>query len=222
MEFFSRFPLFLFPVQHFITTKLWKSKSSKPQTPTSTIIKCCHVDMFSMYACVKMSGVPVSHTDTSPHAVCGRRQTHTYTCKHTQARPSLPNPPILQYTASVLLQFVCRIVGGWCFVCSLGEKSEGERQMVRRSEEKEKTEVAGCSSAGQSHSVDDLLQLAPQSLSPRLLVPLQSRQDLKIESERGQRILQKCTLLLSKHGGILPNTRRSASHITHTNVCCFI
>lgn len=50
--------------------------------------------------------------------------------------------------------------------------------MARRSEEKEETEVAGWSSAGQGHCVDDLLQLAPQSLSPRLLVPLQSRQDL--------------------------------------------
>lgn len=87
-----------------------------------------------------MSGVPVSHTDTSPVTVWGCRQTHTYTCKRTQARPSLPNPPILQYTASVLLQFVCRIVGGWSFVCCLGERSEGERQM-ERSEEKEEMEV---------------------------------------------------------------------------------
>lgn len=33
-------------------------------------------------------------------------------------------------------------------------------------------------SAGQSHSVDDLLQFTAQSLSPRLLVSLQRRQDL--------------------------------------------
>jgi len=160
------------------------------KTPTSTIIKCCQLTCFSMYACVKTSGVPVSHTDTSPHAVWGCRQTHTYTCKRTQVRPSLPNPPILQYSASVLLQFVCRIVGGWSFVCCLVERSEGETQMERRSEEKEEMEVQDGPSAAQGHCVDDLLQLAPQSLSPRLLVLLQSRQDLRTEGGGGQSMSQ--------------------------------
>lgn len=69
-----------FPDHRVITTKLLKSKSSKRQTPTSTIIKCCQLTCFSMYACVKSSGVPVPHTaDTSPHTVRGCRQTHTHT-----------------------------------------------------------------------------------------------------------------------------------------------
>lgn len=73
---------------------------------------------------------------TGPHT-----NTHTYTCKRTQARPSLPNPP---QVCSILLQsfcsFVCRIVGGWSFVC-LGERSEGERQMERSEEKRRKMEV---------------------------------------------------------------------------------
>ena len=38
-------------------------------------------------------------------------------------------------------------------------------------------------SAGQGHRVDNLLQFAPQSLSPGLLIPLQGRQDLQAGGE---------------------------------------
>lgn len=120
-----------------------------------------------------------SPTQTPAHTPYGAadKHTHTHVSVHRPAH-LCRTPPILQYTASVLLQFVCRIVGGWSFVCCLGERSEGERQMERRSEEKGGDGGVGWSSAGQGHCVDDLLQLAPQSLSPRLLVPLQRRQDL--------------------------------------------
>lgn len=71
-------------------------------------------------------------------------QTDTHIRTHVSIhRPAqlCRTPPSLQCTAPVLCSFVRRIVGGWSFVCCLGEKSEGERQMERRSEEKEEMEV---------------------------------------------------------------------------------
>lgn len=85
-----------------------KKKSSKQQTPTSTI-RCCQPTRFSTCACVKAS----RHQPTHSYVAADK---HTHTHSHASVhrpRPSLPNPsPISQYTASVRLQFVCGIVGG--------------------------------------------------------------------------------------------------------------
>lgn len=132
-----------------------------------------------MYACVKMSGVPVSHTDTSPHAIRGCRRTHTHTHVSVHRPAHLCRTPPC---CSILRQSFCSssvvLLGvGVLFVVLVRGARERDRWRggVKR---RRKSEVAGWSSAGQGHCVDDLLQLAPQSLSPRLFVPLQRRQDL--------------------------------------------
>lgn len=180
MEFLSRLPLFLsWPSRRHDKTPEIK-KSSKPQTPTSTIIKCCQS---TCSPCMRVWKCPVSQSLTQSGA-------HTHTPygaahKHTQTHVSVHRPahlcrtpPRLQFTASVRFAVrlsYCRglefcLLSGWE---ERGRETDGEEEWVEGGEG-----GAGWSSAGQSHCVDDLLQLAPQSLSPGLLVPLQSRQDL--------------------------------------------
>lgn len=179
--------LFQAPIASFLTTTASSRQNSRNQKIKQTTNTNIHnnqmlsVDMFlHVCVCENVRCPSLSHRHTPTRHMGGCRQTHTYTCKRTQARPSLPNPPsCLQSTASV--PFAVRLsyllgVGVLFVVWVRGAR--GERQMETRSEEKEEMEVAGWSSAGQRHCVDHLLQLAPQSLSPRLLVPLQSRQDL--------------------------------------------
>lgn len=96
-----------------------------------------------MYACVKTSGVPVSHTDTSPHTVRGCRQTHTHT--HVSVhRPAhlCRTPPSPCFAVYCFGPFAVRLSYCWGLeFCLLGKRSEGERQMEGRSEEKEEMEV---------------------------------------------------------------------------------
>lgn len=129
------------------------------------------VDMFSMYACVKMSG---AHT----HYGAADKHTHTHVSVHRPAH--LCRTP-LRVAVYCFGPFAVRLSYCWRLEFCSSSVVRGARERdrwrggVRRSEEEG---GAGWSSAGQGHCVDDLLQLAPQSLSPRLLVPLQSRQDL--------------------------------------------
>lgn len=119
-----------------ITTKLLKSKSSETtKTPTSTIIKMLSVDLFSMNSCAEMSGVSSlshRHVPTQHGAADKHKQTHVSVHRRAHLRRT---PHGLHFTASVLLQ--CVLSRGWSFVCCLGEKSEGERDRWRRSEENE-------------------------------------------------------------------------------------
>lgn len=138
---------------------------------------------------------PVSQSLT-PQWVCRPTHKRTHVSEH-RPRPSLSNPPLPPRCAVSLLQstFLC-MVGGWSwafFFLLLSGGEERGRRRERKTEWRQNVKRAGGrggaggrSSAAQGHGVDDLLQLAPQSLSPRLLVPLQGWQDLKIENGRGQ------------------------------------
>lgn len=89
------------------------------------------VDMFLHVCLCEIVRCPSpSHSRHQPtHCTGLQTNTHTYTCKRTQARPSLPNP-LPQFCSILLLsflQFVCRIVGGWSFVVGLRGASGRDR-----------------------------------------------------------------------------------------------
>lgn len=64
--------------------------------------------------------------------------THTYTCKRTQAPPiSAESPHFAVYCLGPFAVSSVVLFGGWSFVCCLGERNVGERQMERRSEEEQ-------------------------------------------------------------------------------------
>lgn len=189
MEFLSRLPLFLSrPSLHHDKTSEIKIK----QTTNTNIHnnQMLSVDMFlHVCMCENVRCPSLSHRHQPTRRMGLQTNTHTYTCKRTQARPSLPNPP--HFAVYCFSPFAVRLSYCWGLeFCLLSWWEERGRETDGEEEWREGGDGgAGWSSAGQGHCVDDLLQLAPQSLSPRLLVPLQRRQDLKIERGGGQSML---------------------------------
>lgn len=118
------------------------------------------------------------------------KHTHTHVSVHRSAHLCCnPSPCFAVYCFS---PFAVRLLYCWglefCLLSGWeerGEETHGEEEWREGGDG-----GSGRSSAGQRHCVDDLLQLAPQSLSPCLLVPLQSWQDLK-KGTRGQRMQQE-------------------------------
>lgn len=100
----SRLPLFLsWPSRHHNKTPEIKIKqTTNTDIHNNQMLSSWHVLHVCM--CEKTSRVLASHTDTLYGAADKHTHTHTHVSVH-RPRPSLPNPPILQYTASVLLQF---------------------------------------------------------------------------------------------------------------------
>lgn len=99
------------------------------------------VDMFlHVCMCGNIRCSSPSHRHQPTHWTGLQTNTHTNTCKRTQARPSLPNPP--RFAVYCFSPFAVRLSCCWGLeFCLLGERSEGERQMERRSGDKEEMEV---------------------------------------------------------------------------------
>lgn len=133
VEFLAELPSFVFlTIISIIRTKLLKSKSSKPQTPTSTIIIRCHL---TCSPCMRVWKhlVCQSLTQTRAHTL----HKHTHVSIHRPAHLCPPPPPqVLQYTASVLLQLVLLGVGVVFSVWARRVRERG-RQIKRRSEEED-------------------------------------------------------------------------------------
>lgn len=101
-----------------------KIKSSKRQTPTSTIIKCCLLTRFSVWACVKMSGFPPSGpTRTHIHS-----HIHTHVSIHRSAQLCWTPPSTFR---SILLRSFCSLSVVLLF-SQLGEKRRRGRRRWRR------------------------------------------------------------------------------------------
>lgn len=215
MEFLSRLPLFLsWPSLHHDKTHETKIK----QTTNTNIHnnQMLSVDMFlHVCMCENVRCLSLSHRHQPTHCMWLQTNTHTYTYVsiHRPAHLCRTPPPF----CSILLQSFCSssviLLGvGVLFVGweERGGETDGEEEWREGGDG-----GAGWSSAGQSHCVDDLLQLAPQSLSPRLLVPFQRWQDLKIERRRGQWMLQTSCWCVQTMPSFSPNKAvRGHQHLT--------